>query len=72
MDRITELKAEIFDIIRRQEQLNAEFNKLEQIKRQKVVELEKIEQGGLKDEREQYGSQDSGQRNGNCDTEKRA
>ena len=45
MDKITQLKVEIFDIIRKQEQLNAEFNRLEQIKRQKAAELDKLENG---------------------------
>ncbi len=41
--KIKELKAEIFDIIREQERLQQAFNHLQQIKIQKVKELEVLE-----------------------------
>lgn len=43
MDKIMELKAEVFDLIKKQEELQAEFQRLEQIKRQKVMEIQKLE-----------------------------
>lgn len=42
-NKITELKCEIFDIIRQQETLNNQFNQLNNLKSQKAQELEKLE-----------------------------
>ncbi len=41
--KINQLKIEIFDIIQKQEQINNEFNSLQQIKLNKLQELQKLE-----------------------------
>lgn len=41
-DRIVAIKAEIFDIIEQQERLNLQYNALEEAKKQKANELNKL------------------------------
>ena len=52
MDKsIIELKSEVFDILRAQDELKVQLQQLEQLKRQKLEELEKKEQENVKDPR---------------------
>ena len=43
MDKIKDLKAEIFDIIRQQEALRLQFDKLQAVKQEKLKELKELE-----------------------------
>jgi len=43
MDRIEQLKVDIFEIIRKQDKLQIETNNLQRMKIEKVRELEKLE-----------------------------
>jgi len=49
VDDITKLKAEIFDIIFQQEQLNFQIKKLEELKIEKLKELQKLQNGKKED-----------------------
>ncbi len=42
-NRILELKAEVFDLLRSQESLNVQIRDLEQTKQQKLAELSELE-----------------------------
>ncbi len=44
ISQITKLKSEIFDIIMQQETLNNQFNYLQNIKQQKLIELQKLQE----------------------------
>ena len=43
MDKTKELKVEIFDIIRQQEVLQLQINKLQTVKQEKLKELKELE-----------------------------
>ena len=42
--KMSQLKCEMYDIIRLQENLNSQFNQLQNVKIQKALELQKLEQ----------------------------
>jgi len=49
MEDLKNLKSEIFELIREQDKLRLKFNELEQIKQQKLKELEAQEKAMKKD-----------------------